>query len=309
MRLPSLTALRSFEAAARLGSMTKAAEELCVTHGAVSRQVQALEADLGIKLLNRLARSLETTEEGEALAKKLSHAFALMGDAVSSLKPGPVVLSCSASLTMRWLIPRLPLFKAAHPDITLQLSASHGPVDFLRENVDIAIRNDVVRSPANVSIERLGQEYFGPVCSPDYARQNKIGTPSDLARCTILATMTRPAAWREWCAAIGQDITPDESRRDVYEHFYVMIQASLCGLGVAIAPRILVEDDIRSGALVAPFGFVPGNRNLEFWTKDDARRKSGVKALREWLKAQVLEIYDPLPHGASADAAPRPAVM
>ncbi|RUV84696.1 hypothetical protein EOA51_20995 [Mesorhizobium sp. M1A.F.Ca.IN.020.32.1.1] len=176
----------------------------------------------------------------------------------------------------------------------MQLSASHGPIDFPRENVDIAIRNDVVKSPSNVRTERLGREYFGPVCAPEFARQHRINHPSDLERTNILATMTRPAAWPEWCNAVGY-AGISTLPKDVYEHFYVMIQASLCGLGVAIAPRILVEDDIRRGVLVAPFGFVPGNRNLELWTKEDARRKSGVKALRNWLKSQVFEIYDDLP--------------
>ncbi len=286
VRLPSLTALRSFEAAARLQSMTKAAEELCVTHGAISRQIQALEADVGVKLLKRLPRSLEPTEEGQRLALKLSAAFTTMAEGIASLRPGPVVLSCSASLTMRWLIPRIPLFRQAHPDVLLQLSPSHGPIDFARDNIDIAIRNDVVQSPTNVRVQRLGQEYFGPVCSPEFARKHNIKTPADLENVNILATMTRPAAWQEWCDASGNTDTVS-GPKDIYEHFYVMIQASLCGLGVAIAPRILVEDDLKSGGLISLFGFVAGNRNLELWTMPDARHKPGMRFLEKWLREQV----------------------
>ena len=288
-RLPSLTALRSFEAAARLQSMTKAATELCVTHGAISRQIQALEADLGIKLLHRLPRTLEPTEEGERLSIKLSAAFATIAEAVVGLRSGPIVLSCSASLTMRWLIPRLSDFKTSYPHILLQLSASHGPIEFARDGVDVALRNDVVEAPVNVRAQPLAREYIGPVCSPFFARQHDIRHPADLERLSLLATQTRPNAWQDWSDASGKGVFHP---KDSYEHFYVAIQAALCGLGVAMAPLILVEDDLRAGALVAPFGFVPGCRNLELWSPPDKRPKSGVADLERWLRNQIAAMHN-----------------
>ena len=286
-RLPSLNALRTFEATVRLGSMSRAADELCVTPGAVSRQIQALEADLGLGLLHRFSRSVEPTAEGARLAGELKLAFNLIREGVAHLSSGPVVLSCSSSIMMRWLIPRLPGLAEAHPEVNLRLSASYGPIDMAREGVDLAIRNSVIPAAKDVLVRPLLREWIGPVCSPAYARTLGIRRPEDLARAALLATKTRPSAWRDWIGAADLAL-PALEPGNVLEHFYLLLQAAACGLGIAVSPRLLVEDDLTEGRLVAPFGFVAGNREVTLWTLPGERRRADVACVETWIESQFL---------------------
>ncbi|MGX7705104.1 LysR substrate-binding domain-containing protein [Methylobacterium sp. Gmos1] len=285
-RLP-LNALRAFEAAARLGSMSAAAVELGVTHGAVSRQVRALEAQLGLPLLERGARAVAPTPVGARLAAELAEGFAMMQAAVARVQPGPLTLSCSATVMMRWLIPRLERFKRAHPSIELRLTVSTGEVDFIRDEIGLAIRNSMVRAPASALAETLIHEEIGPVCHPAYAHRMTIDGPDELAaRARILGTATRPDAWSEWARAIGRPdlaMSPDE----VFGHFYLVIQAAACGLGFALAPRLLVEDEIAAGHLVAPLGFVPGPHEMQLWSAGHLRHRPDLRLVAEWLRREM----------------------
>lgn len=285
-RIPSFNVLRSFEAAVRHRSMTRAAEELCVTHGAISKQIQALEEELGVTLLRRLHRSVEPTPEADQLAKTLGTAFGLIETGVKQVQPGPLSVSCSASILMRWLIPRLSNFKKAQPEIDLQISTDHGPTDMLRDGISIAIRNDVIPSPSNVVVKPLMREWIGPVCSPEYAKENKINELADLVRARLLATSSRQNAWAEWLALSGcKDACPKE--HESYEHFYVALHAAACGLGMTIAPSFLVDDDLTEGRLVAPFGFLPGQRNVVLWISPQVRTRTDIRAFSDWLCQEV----------------------
>ncbi len=285
-RLP-LNALRAFEVASRLGSMSAAAIELGVTHGAVSRQVRALEAQLGLPLLDRGARAVAPTPEGARLAAELAESFERMQAAVARVQPGPLTLSSSATVMMRWLIPRLERFKRDHPSIELRLTVSTGEVDFIRDEIGLAIRNSMVRAPPSALTETLIREEIGPVCHPDYALRVTADGPDDLvARARILGTATRPEAWAEWSRAIGRPglaIAPDE----VFGHFYLVIQAAACGLGFALAPRLLVEDEIDAGHLVAPLGFVPGPHAMQLWTAEHLRHRPDLRVVAEWLRREM----------------------
>ncbi|KQW56420.1 LysR substrate-binding domain-containing protein [Variovorax sp. Root411] len=287
-RIPSLTALRAYEAVVRFGSMTRAAEELCVTHSAISKQVQLLEEEFGQPLLRRLARSVEPTPEGARLAATLSAAFGLISAGIEQIRPGPLAVSCSASIMMRWLIPRLAQFKARHPTVELTISADHGPLDLLRDGIGVAIRNDVVKPPQDVIVRPMMREWFGPVCSPEYAQKIGLATPQDLSRANLLGTGSRPQAWNDWREAVGstqQAVVPSES----FEHFYLVLHAAACGLGVAIAPRFLVEDDLQSGRLIAPFGFVEGLRQVVLWLAPNVRTRADIRAFADWLEAEFRE--------------------
>ncbi|UHC19228.1 LysR substrate-binding domain-containing protein [Methylobacterium currus] len=285
-RLP-LNALRAFEAASRLGSMSAAAIELGVTHGAVSRQVRALEAQLGLPLLDRGARAVAPTPEGARLAAELAESFERMQAAVARVQPGPLTLSSSATVMMRWLIPRLERFKRDHPSIELRLTVSYGEIDFIRDEIGLAIRNSMVRAPPSALAETLTREEIGPVCHPDYALRVTAGGPDDLvARARILGTATRPDAWAEWARAIGRPdlaIAPDEA----FGHFYLVIQAAACGLGFALAPRLLVEDEIAAGHLVAPLGFVPGPHAMQLWTAEHLRHRPDLRVVADWLRREM----------------------
>ncbi|MGY2050651.1 LysR substrate-binding domain-containing protein [Methylobacterium sp. JK268] len=290
-RLP-LNALRAFDVTARLGSMSAAAAELGVTHGAVSRHVRALEAQFGLPLLERLPRAVTLTQEGAQLAASLGEAFDQIQLAISRVQPGPLTLSCSATVMMYWLIPRLEAFKQRNPTIELRLNISYGEVDFIRDEISVAIRNSMYRPPPTARARRLIVEEIGPVCHPDYAARLGLAGTEDLARARILATATRPNAWAEWGEAVGRPdlgIIPQE----IYGHFYLVIQAAACGLGLALAPRLLVDSEIRAGHLVAPFGFTPGPHRLDLWIAEHLQARADLRCLVDWLEAEMRRSAEP----------------
>ena len=237
----SLNALRAFEATARLRSFSAAADELSVTHGAVSRHVRMLEDSLGLPLLTRGAQGAEPTSEGQRLLEGLSTAFGLIQSSVERLKPGPLTLSCSESIMMYWLIPRLARFKDNNPDVELRFNMSHGPVDFTRDNISVAIRLSSIEPPRDAVRTDVAHEWVGPVCSPEYLRNMRIKSAADLPRARLMVSRTRPNAWTDW-AACSQQSSADLRIDEAFEHFYLLIQGARCGLGVANVPRMLVRD-------------------------------------------------------------------
>ncbi|WP_110970956.1 LysR substrate-binding domain-containing protein [Pseudomonas huaxiensis] len=253
MKLPALTAFRYFDVAARTGSFVRAAEQLHVTHGAVSRQVRLLEASLGVELFERRNRAIFLNAAGRALLATTQSVFEQLEGTVYRLqqqtRENVLVLSCEPTLAMKWLIPRLPAFQAAHPDIQLHLMAAGGPVDFARSGIDLALRRDDFQWEDGLHVRKICDEWVGPVVSPSRSLPAQGFTGQRLLHST-----TRPGAWATWLRLSGQ---PDnsESRAD-YEHFYLCIQAAVAGLGVAMASRMMVGDELASGQLQAPHGFV-----------------------------------------------------
>ena len=293
---PSLNALRAFEAVARLRSMTLAAEELFVTHGAVSRQIKALEETLGVRLLKRGSQSTDPTPEGWRLAEGLSAAFNLMQATIEQLQPGPLTLSCSASVMMYWLLPRIARFHERHPQIELQFNMNYDQIDFMRDKISVAIRNSTIAPPRGAVVRDLATEWIGPVCSPEYLGALPLRRPQDLLGARLLVTKTRPHAWTDWLAAAGNE-PMSLATHERFEHFYLLIQAAVCGLGVAAVPQMLVGDDLRAGKLVAPFGFVPGPRQLQIWIAPHLGSRADVHALERWLaeemraSVEALEVF------------------
>lgn len=282
----SLNALRAFEATARLRSFSAAADELSVTHGAVSRHIRMLEDSIGLALLMRSAQGAVPTAEGQRLADGLSTAFSLIQSSVDQLKPGPVTLACSESIMMHWLLPRLNRFKDVHSEVELRFNMSHGPVDFVRDNVSVAIRLSSIEAPKDVVRVDVAPEWVGPVCSPQYLRQTRLESVGDLARAKLMVSRTRQGAWDDWARCSGQ--TDMELRVDeVFDHFYLLIQGARCGLGVANVPRMLVRDDLTSGTLVAPFDFVRGPNRLSIWIAPHLSRRQDVVKLVDWLNDEL----------------------
>lgn len=285
---PSLNALRAFEATARLRSFGDAAEELSVTHGAVSRHIRSLEDTLGVMLLLRNAHATEPTPEGARLAEGLSRAFNLIQASVEQVKPGPLTLSCSESIMMYWLLPRLAKLHEEYPDIKVSFNMGYGPVDFARDNISIAIRLNRIEPPRDIVPVDLVDEWIGPVCSPEYMHLARIRKPDDLEQVRLLATQTRPTAWDEWLSSSG-NLQLHPAIAETFGHFYLQIQAAKCGLGVANAPRMLVADELRSGALVAPFGFVPGPHKLVLWMAPHLAARPEAEALAGWLGKELRD--------------------
>jgi DNA-binding transcriptional LysR family regulator len=291
-RLPSLNALRAFEAAARLGRMTDAARELGVTHGAVSRQVRALEDVMGIKLFEGPKNSLVLTESGVLLLPELTASLDRIERAVlaiSDIEAGALDVSCLGTFTMRWLIPRLHRFQSASPHVEVRLSADDQTVDFARQNFEVAIRVGDSGWPKDAIVVRLFEEAVGPVASSLLLRGRKINSPEDLAALPLLHTRTRRHAWPDWAARVGWDagVLPGHE----FEHFYFMLEAGVSGLGIAIAPWQLVTDDIAAGRLVAPFGFVPSGQAYVALRR--RRRNKKAEAFVRWLVEEAAALPPP----------------
>lgn len=288
-KLPPLNALRAFEAAARHGRIVDAAAELCVTHGAVSRQVKQLEQSLGVSLFRRAGTGVELTDAGTRLLPALSSAFDLIETGVDRVSPsssGALLVSCSGTFIIRWLIPRLHGFRSRHPEIEIRLSESDAPIDFTEDAADLAIRNMMPPWPDDMIATPIFGEEVGPVLSPELQAELEIRSVDDLSRAPLLHTETRVTAWSDWLAAAGRsDIDPASGDR--FEHFYYMLQAAASGLGVAIGPRPLVDDDIVIGRLVAPLGYIESGRHYVVLrpVRDDAR----VEAFVAWLTDAAVQ--------------------
>ena len=279
---PSLNALRAFEATARLRSFTVAAQELSVTHGAVSRHIRALEDTIGLPLLYRNANGASPTAEGQRLAEALSRAFALIDSSIEQIRPGPLTLSCSESIMMYWLLPRLARFGEANPDVALRFNPGSGPVDFVRDNVSMALRLSSIEPPKEAICTDAVTEWIGPVCSPQYLRSVQVRSAADLERARLIASRTRLQAWDDWAREYPGVKGPMQVQES-FSHFYLLIQAAKCGLGLANVPRMLVRDDLTSGALVAPLGFVPGRNRISVWLAPHLGRRADALRLVDWL--------------------------
>lgn len=289
-RLPSLNALRAFEAAGRHGRMTLAAEELNVTHSAVSRQIQHLEEVLGVPLFEGPKNRQRLTEAGSQLLSGLVQAFDQIDLSVRSVadtEDGPLDVSCPGTFTMRWLIPRLYRFQAAYPDIEVRLTASARPVDFARDGFDVAIRVGTAPWPKGADIIPLFPEQTGPVLTPSLSAMVEKG----FAGIAQLHTRTRLRAWPDWLArsAFASSAGPSVE----YEHFYFMLEAASAGLGVAIAPWPYVTDDIRFGKLSAPLGFRESGH--EYVALRRARRHRKSSLFCDWLKAEAIDFMRDAP--------------
>lgn len=286
-RLP-LKALPAFERAASHLSFTAAATDLHVTHGAVSRQVKALEQHLGVALFRRLHRRVELTEAGAALLPAVRSALHVLEAGAAQVTPasrhGPLVVSCLASFMARWLIPRLDAFQARHPEIEVRLTASHAPFDARQNGIDVAIRVGAPPWPDGIGAQPFLAERIGPVCAPGLLGHATDARLAALRRHKLLHTETRPEAWSDWLRLVaGKGINAEAGPR--FEHFYFLLEAAIAGLGVGIGPYPLVEADLRTGRLVAPFGFVPSGRAYTLLWPGSGARLPKVRAFRAWLVA------------------------
>ena len=294
-QLPPLNPLRAFEAAGRLKSIRKAAEELSVTAGAVSRQVQILETYLGVPLFRREARAAILTAAGEQyLAEITAH---LDGIREATLKLTGVrgrsrdVLKVRAYITfaMKWLIPRLSSFHDANPATEVRITASLEAVDFEHEDVDCAIRLGDGNWP-HCEVDKLVANELVPVCSPDYRREAKLKSPSDLAGRTLLHSLARPDDWMHWLNAVGlAGIDPFAGLK--YQSSVMVYQAAIEGQGIAIAQKFLVEDDLRRRRLVQPFAITCDRGNYTYYLiyPKNRLRNPSFRTFRQWLGEQALE--------------------
>ena len=285
-RLPPLKALPAFEEAARHLSFSAAARELNLTHGAISRQMKSLETHLGVRLFRRLNRRVELTDAGAAFLPAARTALDVVEASAARLsaatRQGPLVVSCLPTFMMRWLIPRLYDFNARHPAIDVRLSASSAAVDFARQGVDVAIRIGVGPWPDGIETHAFMNEEIGPVCSPALAERGKLRRPSDLGQHTLLHTETRADAWADWLAR-SKTTNIEAAKGQRFEHFYFLLEAAVAGLGIAVAPKPLVMEDLKLGRLVAPFGFVKSGRQYCLLYPAELAAVPKIRIFRGWI--------------------------
>src|ERR1700758_1522147 len=284
--LPPLNAIKAFEAAARLGSFTRAAEELSVTHGAVSRQIRLLEEWLRTRLFPRTSRNAVPARAGIDLLAEAGPALdRLAGASLRAQGGGQArgVLDISAlpTFAMRWLIPRLPELQREHPALETRIVTASTPAEQFRMDVDVVVSGPA-RQPGWVGSRFLGEAYL-PLLSPGLMKDCPLRTPVDLARHTLLHAATRRQMCLRWLTAAGvPDLKP--ARDQVFEHFYFAIQAAIEGLGVAMGPLALVGDELREGRLVVPIK-EPAIRTRGYfvYAPETSSEAPAVTALRQWL--------------------------
>ncbi|WP_319777582.1 LysR substrate-binding domain-containing protein [Maridesulfovibrio sp.] len=251
-KLPPLGPLISFRAAAKHTSFTKAAAELHLTHGAVSKAVKQLEDFFGLRLFHRRNRSIFLTSKGKFLYQHVDKLLRELETVSEQMRVADnskrISVSCEPSLSMRWLMVRLEQFHEEFPETEIHISTGGGPIDLSSEGVHLAIRRSDFSWPAGYHSMELGIEHIGPVCSPSYWEKNMN------KELKILHTRTRIEAWADWKQYSGRSIRTGSEQ--FYDHFYFSLQAAVAGLGMAMGPEPLVTDDLERGLLVAPYGFV-----------------------------------------------------
>jgi LysR family glycine cleavage system transcriptional activator len=294
--LPPLTALRSFEAAARHLSFTRAAEELLVTQTAISHQVKLLERHLGVTLFHRHPRRLALTADGAAWASELSTVFSRLADANRRLRlrartDRPVVsVSVIPSFAARWLVPRLGRFLARHPELDVRLSATEHLVDLAAEGVDVGIRYGSGKYPGLV-VDKLGDDALVVVCAPSLRARKKLSVPEDLRRHVLLHDDARDA-WADWLARQAV-ASVDPERGTVLTDSSMLVEAAVRGQGVALARWSLAMDDLAAGRLERPFPRAPPMPTGKAYfvaAPRAARARPPVAAFIEWLLGEAEQL-------------------
>ena len=291
-RLPPLTSLRAFEAAARRSSFKAAAEELFVTPTAISHQIRQLEAHLGLRVLERTPRAVRLTAEGSVLYEATASGFAEIARAVAQLQrrqhPAILTLTSTTAFLSHWMVPRLAELHRLFPDVDLRLHASDAIVELRSGSVDAAIRYG--KGPfAGVASIPLRDDYFAPVCSPGLG----LAKPGDLRQAALIHVDGRQVPvpspdWPRWCAEAGlRDVDTQAGVR--FPDSTLAVQAAIAGHGVAIVSLVLVADALDAGLLVAPFAPVLRGETYHFACAPELEARPDIVALRAWFQSVMSQ--------------------
>ena len=286
-QLPPLNALRVFEVTARAGSYTEAARELHLTHGAISRQIQLLEEALGQPLFRKEGQRMVATGHAKAFAREISAAFDHISDAArrygKQASTKVIRVNAPATLAMRWLIPQLPSFRAAHPQVEVRISTAFSNDPVLRGSFDVGIRRSA-DDRAQFEVLPLLAEQTTVIASPAYLKQRKVRKPADLAQAVWLSTESRPGDWENWLASAGcAELRPAQTLR--FDHFFVTLQAVVDGMGLGIGPFPTLDSDLESGRIVTPFPKLI-SRGSEYFAlvPRDSDKPKFLRDFLDWLQ-------------------------
>lgn len=289
MSLPSLQTLRAFEAAARLKSYSKAAEELGLTHGAVSHRIRELEQRQGVTLFKRAGNTMQLTPEGQQLEAQVRQGLSILEQAFPSKRPSAkpsrhIVVASVPSIASTWLFQRMAQFRAENPGIDIDLRATEALNDYRKEGIDIGVRLGRGGWPG-LHAQKLFDEALTPICTPAYRDRMQLHTPADLQRATMLRNPWTP--WARWFSAAGLP-WPEPTTGPKFDDALLLLRAALDGQGVALGRQWLAVDELRAGRLVTPFDIAVRD-DFAYWLvwptgktlKPDAAR------FRDWIDAKA----------------------
>lgn len=295
--LPSLQTLRAFAAAGRLKSYSKAAEELGLTHGAVSHRIRELEDRLGVQLFRREGNTMVLTSAGQKLEAQVRQGLSLLEQAFA---PAPargkttrhVVITSVPSLASTWLLARLGEYRSDNPDIDIELRVSEALNDYKREGIDFGVRLGA-GGWSGLHAEKLFDEALTPICTPEYAERLKLREPIDLQRATLLRNPWTP--WSRWFRAVGLN-WPEPAMGPMFDDSTLLLRTALQGDGVALGRQWLAIDDMRAGRLVAPFDLAVRD-DFSYWLVWPTGRATNPEAtrFREWLSQKAAAEDAPCP--------------
>lgn len=291
--LPSLSALRAFEAAARHLSFTKAASELGVTQSAISRQMRAMEDLLGLRLFERTGHGLILTEAGEVYAQKIRTKLQDIETATLELlayrgQGGELTIACLPTFGARWLVPRLNKFTSAHPEVLIHLVTKIEPFEFMSEDIDAAFHFGEGAWP-NALTDPLMPEYIVPLGHPDLLKEKeRVGLGELLLQQPLLQATSRPNLWSHWFNVTGHH-HPNPHVGPRFEHFHMVIRAAASKMGIALLPRFLVEEELASGELVALDTHLSRSNGDYYFVYPQAKRANpNLQIFRTWVMREAI---------------------
>ncbi|MGD9968368.1 MAG: LysR substrate-binding domain-containing protein [Hyphomonadaceae bacterium] len=289
MSLPSLQTLRAFEAAARLKSYSKAAEELGLTHGAVSHRIRELEQRLGVTLFKRAGNTMQLTNDALQLEAQVRQGLSILEQAFPSKRPSAkparqIVVASVPSIASTWLFSRMAQFRAENPGLDIDLRVSEALSDYRKDGIDIGVRLGRGGWPG-LHAQKLFDEALTPVCTPDYRDRIGLHAPADLQRATLMRNPWTP--WARWFSAAGL-AWPEPNTGPKFDDALLLLRAALDSQGVALGRHWLAIDELRAGRLIAPFD-ISVRDDLAYWLvwptgkslKPDAAR------FRDWIDAKA----------------------
>ncbi|MDR0577238.1 MAG: transcriptional regulator GcvA [Candidatus Accumulibacter sp.] len=294
-KLPPLNAVRAFEACARNTSFTRAADELCISQSAVSRHITCLEKWLDVKLFQRIHRGIELTPQGSTYFRIVKNALDQIESGARQLKQSPdekrLRLKLPPTFAICWLIPRLVRFHARHPDIDVQITTSHQPVDFDREDVDVSVYS-WASPPSGPGYRRLLGEVLLLVCAPALLKRGQpLRTPQDLAKHNLLCSLNRPQDWPAWLSAAAPGLNIGGNNGLKFENAALAYQAAIDELGVMVAQYAFVEDYLRSGRLIDPLAIRVPTARAYFLAYHPGRPKPPrIQAFEDWVLEEAAAV-------------------
>ncbi|WP_337008146.1 LysR substrate-binding domain-containing protein [Pantoea sp. AS142] len=281
--LPPLRALHYFHHAALHSSFSAAAEHLHVTHSAISHQIRQLESWMGKPLFVRSNGRVKLTSHGDRLLLSCQQAFSELRSSCENIRTGlpqQIRISCAPSFLAQWLIPRIASFYQRYPEIEVHFQPLTQVPQLRSEHVDVLILSQGERPEPGIDATLVSEDEIGPLCAPHFASQLQAG--EDLATMPLLHADTRLHAWSEWAATAG--VSGHFNSGKHFESLTLGIQAARNGLGVLMAPRLLVRQELEDGTLIAPLGFVRVERATWMMTKQSRRHDMEISLFRNWLQ-------------------------